>query len=203
MLDNRAGVIPKSTIRTQKCRQSVCCGDMLKEAQKCRRGEHNALRRIHFMANTFTSLRYHIVYSTKHRRNWIRPEIESRVWSYLGGIARENEMKALLIGGIDNHVHMLLAIPPKISVSAAVKLIKGGSSRWMNETISGLAGFGWQDGYGAFSLSKSGVPSIETYIRNQREHHRTITFEQEYRSMLDEHDIHCDERYIFDGEIVG
>jgi len=155
------------------------------------------------MANTFTSLHYHIVCSTKHRRNWIRREIESRVWSYLGGIARENEMKALLIGGIENHVHMLLAIPPKISVSAAVKLIKGGSSRWMNDNIPGLAGFGWQDGYGAFSVSKSVVPSVEDYIRNQPEHHRTTTFEQEYRSMLDEHDIRYDERYIFDAEIVG
>ena len=107
------------------------------------------------MANTYTSLYYHVIFSTKNREPWIRPELESRVWPYLGGIAREHDMKALMIGGIENHVHLLLGIPPVLAVSKAVQLIKGGSSGWIKETLPGLGGFGWQDGYGAFTVSKS------------------------------------------------
>jgi len=155
------------------------------------------------MANTFTSLHYHVIFSTKNREPWIRPEIESRVWSYLGGIARENDMKALLIGGIENHIHLLLGLPTTMSVSKAVQLIKGGSSGWIKETFLGAGSFGWQDGYAAFTVSKSLVPDVEAYIRDQREHHRLKTFEQEYRMVLEKHEIACDERYLFDGEFVG
>ena len=155
------------------------------------------------MANTFTSLHYHVIFSTKNREPWIRPGIEARVWSYLGCIARENDMKAILIGGIENHVHLLLGLPPTVTVSKAVQLIKGGSSAWLKETFHGTRGFGWQDGYGAFTVSKSLVPEVESYIRNQREHHRIKTFEEEYRAMLEKHEIRFEERYLFDGEIVG
>ena len=155
------------------------------------------------MANTFTSLHYHVIFSTKNREPWIRPDIESRVWSYLGGITRENDLKAILVGGIENHVHLLLGLPPTITVSKAVQLIKGGSSAWIKETFPGTRGFGWQDGYGAFTVSKSLVPEVENYIRQQREHHRVKTFEEEYRAMLEKHDIRFEERYLFDGEAVG
>jgi len=155
------------------------------------------------MANTFTSLHYHVIFSTKNREPWIRPEIESRVWAYLGGIARENDVKAHLIGGIENHVHLLLGIPPALAVSKAVQLIKGGSSAWVKETFGGTAGFGWQDGYGAFTVSKSLVPEVERYIRDQRVHHGKKTFEEEYRTMLDRHEIQYEERFLFDGEHVG
>ena len=155
------------------------------------------------MANTFTSLHYHIVFSTKNREPWLRPDIEQRVWSYLGGIARENEMKALLIGGVENHVHLLLGIPPIIAVSKAVQLIKGGSSAWVKETFRSVGGFGWQDGYAAFTVSKSSVAEVESYIRGQREHHRVKSFEEEYRAFLVKHEIPFEERYLFDGEFVG
>ncbi len=155
------------------------------------------------MANTFTSLHYHVIFSTKNREPWIRPDIESRVWSYLGGITRENDLKAILVGGIENHVHLLIGLPPTITVSKAVQLIKGGSSAWIKETFPGTRGFGWQDGYGAFTVSKSLVPEVENYIRQQREHHRVKTFEEEYRAMLEKHDIRFEERYLFDGEAVG
>jgi putative transposase len=107
------------------------------------------------MANTFTCLQYHVVFSTKHREPWLRPEIEGRVWAYLGGVARQNELKPLLIGGVDDHIHTLLAIPPSMAVSEAVKQVKGGSSGWIKQNISGCRAFGWQDGYGAFTVSKS------------------------------------------------
>jgi REP element-mobilizing transposase RayT len=155
------------------------------------------------MANTFTSLHYHIVFSVKNREPWIRPDLEQRIWSYLGGIARENDMKALMVGGIENHVHLLLGIPPTLAVSKAVQLIKGGSSGWARETFPGLAGFGWQDGYAAFTVSKSLVPEVEAYIRGQREHHRIKTFEEEYRSFLVKHEIAFEERYLYDGEFAG
>ena len=155
------------------------------------------------MANTFTSLHYHVIFSTKNREPWIRSEIESRVWSYLGGIARDNNMKALLIGGIENHVHLLLGLPPTMAVSKAVQLIKGGSSSWVKETFGGTARFGWQDGYAAFTVSKSLVSEVEVYIRDQREHHRARTFEQEYRAVLEKHEIRYEEQYLFDTEFVG
>jgi REP element-mobilizing transposase RayT len=155
------------------------------------------------MANTFTSLHCHVIFSTKNREPWLRSDIEERVWAYLGGIARENGMKALMIGGIENHVHALIGIPPTLPVSKAVQLIKGGSSAWIKETFPGLAGFGWQDGYGAFSVSKSQVPEVVEYIRRQREHHRLKSFEEEYRAFLERHEIPYEERYVFDAESAG
>ena len=155
------------------------------------------------MANTFTSLHFHVIFSTKNREPWIRPDIESRVWSYLGGIARENDMKAILIGGIENHVHLLLGLPPTVAVSKAVQVIKGGSSAWLKDTFPWAREFGWQDGYGAFTVSKSLVPEVEDYILNQREHHRMKTFEEEYRAVLEKHETRFEERYLFDGEAAG
>ncbi|HEY5909344.1 MAG TPA: IS200/IS605 family transposase [Verrucomicrobiae bacterium] len=150
------------------------------------------------MANTFTSLHYHMIFSTKHREPWIRKEIEERLWAYLGGIARQIDLKPLLIGGVDDHVHMLLGAPPTIALSEAVKRIKGGSSGWIKENLPGCLGFGWQDGYGAFTVSKSQLGEVDQYIRNQREHHRFKTFQEEYRAFLDKHEIHYDERYLWD-----
>jgi len=112
-------------------------------------------------------------------------------------------MKALIIGGIENHIHLLLGLPPALAVSKALQLLKGGSSAWIKETLPGLGGFGWQDGYAAFTVSKSLVPEVETYIRGQREHHRVKTFEEDYRAFLVKHEIPFDEKYIFDGEFAG
>ncbi|MBN2505881.1 MAG: IS200/IS605 family transposase [Verrucomicrobia bacterium] len=150
------------------------------------------------MANTFTSLHYHMIFSTKHRQRWILPNIEQRVWAYMGGIAKQNELHACLIGGVEDHVHILLGMPPKMSVSEALKRIKGGSSGWMKANFPGCQHFAWQDGYAAFSVSKSEIPGVEDYIRNQREHHRTKTFQEEYRDFLDKHGIQYDERYLWD-----
>ena len=149
------------------------------------------------MASTYTSLHYHVIFSTKNRECWIAPAIEERVWAYLGGIARENGIAPLLIGGVEDHVHMLLGMPPTVMMSEAVKRIKGGSSKWVKETFPACAGFGWQDGYGAFTVSKSQISEIETYIRKQREHHRTASFMDEYRVFLDRHQIKYDERYLW------
>jgi putative transposase len=150
------------------------------------------------MANTFTCLHYHVVFSTKHREPWLRPEVRERVWAYLGGIARENKVVPLLIGGMDDHVHMLLGIPPTLCLSEAVKQVKGGSSGWIKQNFPGCRGFSWQDGYGAFTVSKSQDEAVNEYIRNQQEHHRVKSFQEEYRELLRRHEIKFDERYLWD-----
>ncbi len=150
------------------------------------------------MANTYTSLHYHVVFSTKNRERWITPEIEERVWAYLGGIAKEHKMKPLQIGGIEDHIHMLLGAPPTLAPSKIAQLIKGGSSGWIHETFPDMSRFAWQDGYGAFTVSKSNIPNVTTYIQNQREHHSRMTFQEEYLQLLHKHEIEYDERYLWD-----
>jgi putative transposase len=150
------------------------------------------------MANTFTSLHFHIIFSTKQREPWIRPEFEERLWSYLGGIACKNDLKPLTIGGVEDHIHMLVGLPPTVCVSEALKGIKGASSGWIKQNLPRCRGFSWQDGYGAFSVSKSQLAEVEKYIRGQREHHRLRTFQEEYRAFLDKHDIQYEEKYLWD-----
>jgi len=150
------------------------------------------------MANTYTSLRYHFVFSTRHRKRWISEEIEQRVWDYLGGIAKTNRMQPLIVGGVEDHVHLLVGMPPTLTVSDAVKQIKGGSSKWLHETFPELSEFAWQDGYSAFTVSRSRIEATEEYIRNQREHHREKTFEEEYVDFLRKHGIEFDPRHVFD-----
>jgi REP element-mobilizing transposase RayT len=150
------------------------------------------------MANTYTSLHYHIVFSTKGRLRTIERVIEERVWSYLGGVARENRMTALCIGGIEDHIHILLIAPPTITVSKAVQLLKGTSSKWIHETFPRLRRFAWQDGYGAFTVSQSSLPAVIRYIQQQRAHHATQSFQDEFLQLLEKHRVKYDERYLWD-----
>jgi REP element-mobilizing transposase RayT len=150
------------------------------------------------MANTYTSLHYHIVFSTKNRERWILPAIDERVWAYLAGIAKANKMTPLQIGGIEDHVHVLLGAPATLAPAKIAQLIKGGSSAWIHDTFPNMKGFGWQDGYGAFTVSKSSVPAAAAYIQGQREHHRVNTFLEEYLALLKKHAIEYDKRYLWD-----
>ena len=150
------------------------------------------------MANTYTALHYQFVFSTKNRRAWITAEIEERIWEYLGGIARTNKLKPIRIGGIEDHVHMLVGAPVTMAPAKIAQLVKGGSSAWIHETFLKLRDFAWQDGYGAFTASKSVISDLAAYIANQREHHRERTFQEEYRELLERHGIAYDERYVWD-----
>jgi REP element-mobilizing transposase RayT len=123
------------------------------------------------MANTYTSLYYHIVFSTKNRVGYTKPEIEQRVWEYIGGIARDNQMTALQVDGIEDHIHALVKAGPALAPSKIAQLLKGGSSLWMHTEFPELRNFAWQDGYGAFTANKSIAPEVERYIQNQRKHH--------------------------------
>ncbi|MBP9663910.1 MAG: IS200/IS605 family transposase [Pyrinomonadaceae bacterium] len=150
------------------------------------------------MANTYSNLFYHLVFSTKGRRELIHRDIEERVWAYIGGIARKHGMTALQIGGIETHIHALVMAKPVHSPSEIAKYIKGDSSKWIHTEFPDLSAFAWQDGYGVFSVSKSNVPEVIEYIQGQREHHKLQTFEDEYVSMLRFNGIEYDERYLFD-----
>ena len=150
------------------------------------------------MANTYTSLHYHVIFSTKLRERWITPDVEQRIWSYLGGIAGENKMTPLKIGGVEDHVHLVLGVHPAVAISQALKLLKTGSSNWIHNTFPGMKGFGWQDGYAAFAVSKSLLPDVIAYVAGQREHHKTKSFQEEYLAFLRKHGIDYDERYVFD-----
>jgi putative transposase len=132
------------------------------------------------MTNSYISLHIHVIFSTKGRQPMIVPELQNRLWAYIGGIARENSMKALSIGGTGDHAHVLLSLPATLPVSKAVQLIKGGSSKWVHDTYADLQRFAWQEGYGAFSVNVSLLEETVRYIEGQAEHHRRKTFQEEY-----------------------
>jgi putative transposase len=139
----------------------------------------------------------HCIFSTKDRRPLIGSDLERRLWPYLGGIARENRMVALAIGGTADHVHALLSLPGMMSFAKAVQLIKGGSSKWIHDNFPGQRQFGWQEGYGAFSVSASQASKAIAYINDQKNHHRKKSFEEEFLDLLKKHDIEDDARYVF------
>ncbi|MGD9589275.1 MAG: IS200/IS605 family transposase [Pyrinomonadaceae bacterium] len=148
------------------------------------------------MANTYSQIYLHIVFSTKNREPFIHRDVEERVWAFMGGIAKRHKMTPIQIGGIEDHAHVLVGTPTTISASQAVKAIKGDSSKWIHEEFDELRSFGWQDGYGVFSVSRSAVPDVVDYIKRQREHHTGRSFEDEYRTLLKLHDIDFDEGYL-------
>ena len=143
--------------------------------------------------HSFVSCLMHCVFATKERRPLIKPELQARLWPYLGGIARENKMKALMIGGVEDHVHVLLSLPSTLSVAKAVQLVKGNSSKWIHETFPEHQSFEWQEGYGAFSIGISGVDDTVKYIQNQAEHHRKMAFKEEVAVFLRKHGMEYEE----------
>jgi putative transposase len=136
-----------------------------------------------------------IVFSTKDRQNLIRQEIQPVLWSFFGGIARKNGFKALIVGGIENHVHTLLSLSATMPLAKALQLMKGASSRWMNDEHT--RGFAWQEGYGAFTVGISQVQQTVRYIHGQAEHHRRRSFEEEFVAFLKKHRIEYDPKYVW------
>jgi putative transposase len=136
----------------------------------------------------------HVVFSTKDRRRIIPAEMKERLWSYTAGICKRQNIFVHAIGGVEDHIHLLLQFPATIAVSDAIKKIKANSSGWLADEIGKFA---WQAGYGAFGVSKSNTASVVKYIKNQEQHHRKMTFEQEFVALLEKHGIEYDSRYIF------
>jgi REP element-mobilizing transposase RayT len=123
------------------------------------------------MSHTYCSSLFHCVFSTKERRKTIIPEIQPRLWAYMGGVAREHQFKALGIGGMEDHVHLLLSLPSTVPVATAMREIKSASSHWMHQSCL-IEEFEWEEGYGAFSIGWAQVSSTLAYITGQKEHHR-------------------------------
>jgi putative transposase len=127
----------------------------------------------------------------------ITAPLQERLWPFMGGIAREHGMKALVVGGVEDHAHLLLSLPTTISLSKAIQQIKGASSKWIHDTFPEHRDFGWQEGYGAFSIGISQVDNTLSYIRSQPEHHQKKTFQEEFLAFLKSYGIEYDERYIW------
>ncbi len=145
------------------------------------------------MGHTYTSVLFHLVFSTAQRQSSIRePE---KLWAYLAGIARNLHIEPLAIGGINDHVHLLVRLPTKLTLAEAVQKLKANSSRWLGAHGEWC---GWQEGYGAFSVSASNLESVKTYIRNQAEHHRKRSFEDEFLVLLAKSGISFSAADVFD-----
>jgi REP element-mobilizing transposase RayT len=152
----------------------------------------------HTMAGTYTKLFYHIVFSTKCRANFITEKIEEELYKYLAGTIRGLGGSCIAVNGMPDHVHLLAILPPKIAVSDALRELKSNSSKWLHETKPALATFAWQDGYSAFTVSKSRVDSVCQYIRDQKLHHAQRDYKSEVLGLLAKHEVEFDERYIWD-----
>src|SRR5947207_4112038 len=139
--------------------------------------------------HSFSSSLHHCVFATKGREAVLIPQLRERLWPYLGGIARENGIKTLAVGGAADHVHALLSLPATLSVAKALQLLKGNSSKWIHETFPELRRFSWQEGYGAFSIGISGIHDTIQYIETQEEHHRLRGFREELEAFLRKHNL--------------
>jgi REP element-mobilizing transposase RayT len=140
----------------------------------------------------------HIVFSTKNRQPFIKKEIKSELYAYLGGTCKELECHALAIGGIENHVHILCMLSQKIALMNLIRKVKAHSSKWIKTKGDAYSHFSWQNGYGAFSVSPTRINSVKNYVNNQEEHHRKRSFKEEVRLFLDKYEIKYDERYVWD-----
>ncbi len=153
--------------------------------------------------STFTKLTYHIVFSTKYRHLLIQTALQKRLYEYIGGIIRAQNGHLIEIGGVEDHIHLLANLSPTKAISDSIREIKANSSKWSNDLPDQTNRFEWQKGYGAFTVSYSQIESVRHYIQNQREHHQTKTFEEEYIRFLELHKIAFEHRYLFEAEHYG
>jgi REP element-mobilizing transposase RayT len=149
------------------------------------------------MAGSYARLIYHLVFSTRNRQSWLTPEIAPRVSEYIGGIVTHRQGIPLAIGGAEDHVHILTILDKLDRVPDALGKIKANSCKWIHETFPHLRDFWWQEGYGAFTISVSGVERVKAYIAGQEEHHRKVTFKQEFLAFLKRHGISYDPEKIW------
>ena len=150
------------------------------------------------MPQSLSSVLVHLIFSTKHREPLITPTIEPSLHACMATILKDRHSPALTIGGMPDHIHILLSLSRTEALSDVVEGVKKGSSRWIKTMGAPFHGFYWQSGYGAFSIGPSGVAGTRRYIDSQREHHRTQTFQDEYLAFLGRYGIAFDERYMWD-----
>ncbi len=152
--------------------------------------------------STFTNLLFHVVYSTKYRRQTIHREWGQELFAYCGGILADQKGVLLRAGGVADHVHLLVKLSPTLAISDVLRVLKSNSSRWINDRSDVTIPVQWQSGFAAFSVSESQTPTVNRYIDNQEEHHRRTTYEKEFLAMLKRHRIEYDPRYVFEQEII-
>ena len=150
------------------------------------------------MPQSYTCLHYHLVFSTKNRVPAITPEIRPRLWEYLGGIVRGHGGVAIQVGGTEDHVHLLVTLRQQPALSEFMRELKAASSGWVHDTFPDVGDFWWQAGYGAFTVSHSGIDAVKAYIADQEEHHKTRSFKDEFLALLVKHEIEFDEEYLWD-----
>ena len=150
------------------------------------------------MPQSHAAVYIHWVFSTKRRKPFLKdPGLRKQIHSVLGGIAKRLECMPLAVGGVEDHVHLLTTLGRSIKISDAVKELKRSSNNWLTENHP-IDGFKWQAGYGAFSVSQSKLDIVSQYISNQEEHHRTKSFQEEFRALLIRHGLKIDEEYCWD-----
>jgi len=145
---------------------------------------------------SYTNLLYHIVFSTKDRRPLLREPVLSSIIAYMGGVARNLQGQLLAGNGTNDHLHLAAVIHPSMGVAEFVGKIKANSSRWARQELAGGRELGWQDGYAAFTVSRSALPRVLAYIAGQEEHHKTMTFQEELIALLKKHGVQYDPRHI-------
>ncbi|MCE9560689.1 MAG: IS200/IS605 family transposase [Planctomycetes bacterium] len=150
------------------------------------------------MPQTYTCLHYHLVFSTKHRLPRITPEIQPRLWEYLGGVIRGLGGKPIQVGGVEDHVHLLVTLRQEAALKDVLRDLKSGSSGWVHDIFPNVTDFWWQSGYGAFTVSHSNIEAVKTYIQNQARHHNKQSFQDELRELFRKHGIEFDEKYLWD-----
>ena len=150
------------------------------------------------MPQSFGSIQMHLVFSTKGREPWIVPDLAQRLYEYIGGTLRGNKCTLLDAGGIPDHVHLLISLSREMSTADLARIVKSSSSKWIHDTFPSMGYFAWQAGYGAFSVSYSEIDGVRRYIAKQEEHHRKMTFQDEFRTFLRKHDLEWDEKYVWD-----
>jgi REP element-mobilizing transposase RayT len=150
------------------------------------------------MAHTYVNLLVHVIFSTKDRRPHIDAELQSRLFAYTGGVLRDIGAVPMIVNGTADHVHQLVGLPSTRSIAELIRVVKANSSKWVHEEFASRREFAWQSGYAAFSVSQSNADAVRQYITDQEEHHRTVSFEEEYVAFLKRHGIAYDERYVWE-----
>ncbi len=147
------------------------------------------------MPNTYTSLHYHIIFSTRNREPWFTKELRPRLFEYLGGTIRGLGGHSHEVGGVSDHVHLAVSLKPTHTISKVLQELKKNSSAWIHEELK-IPSFAWQDGYAAFTVSASVLPDVVAYVREQEEHHRTRSFREELEMMLKKSGVSFDQGYL-------
>lgn len=150
------------------------------------------------MPRTYTRVVVHVVFATKGRQPWLAADVSARVHGYMGGVVREEGGNALEIGGAADHVHLLVRVRMDRSIADLMRVVKARSSKWARGMFPELSEFGWQEGYGAFSVSASQEEAVRAYIRGQEAHHARFDFKEELRRLLVAHRVEFDERWAFE-----